>query len=64
MTKLSMGSPFSASFLCLQRVADAFAAHVMVRQPVQFGLHQRNELLERALVSASPVAEQHGDLLL
>ena len=48
----------------LQRVAGAFPAHIMMRQPVQFGLHQRDQLLERSLVSAAPVAEQLGDLFL
>ena len=48
----------------LQSVAGALPAHVMVGQPVQFGLHQREQLLKRSLVSAAPVAEQLGDLLL
>jgi hypothetical protein len=47
----------------LQGVASAFPAHVMVREPVQFGLHEREQLLKRSLVSAAPVAEQLGDLL-
>src|SRR6266478_2320974 len=47
----------------LQGVAGAFPAHVMVREPVQFGLHQRKQLLQRSVVSAAPVAEQLGDLL-
>jgi hypothetical protein len=47
----------------LQRVAGAFPAHIMMRQPVQFGLHKRNQLFERSLVSAAPVAQQLGDLL-
>jgi hypothetical protein len=34
-----------------------------MRQPVQFGLHKRNQLFERSLVSAAPVAQQLGDLL-
>src|SRR6478672_7043457 len=36
----------------------------MMRQPVQFGLHKRNQLFERSLVSAAPVAQQLGDFLL
>src|SRR5260370_11904676 len=47
----------------LQGVAGAFPAHVMVGEPVQFGLHQRKQLLERSFVSAAPVAEQLGNLL-
>src|SRR6266545_7648335 len=47
----------------LQGVAGALPAHIMVREPVQFGLHQREQLLKRSLVSAAPVAEQLGDLL-
>src|SRR6266536_6583039 len=47
----------------LQGVAGALSAHVMVGEPVQFGLHQREQLLQRSLVSDAPVAEQLGDLL-
>src|SRR5881409_22674 len=46
----------------LQGVSGALPAHVMVSEPVQFGLHQREQLLQRSLVSAAPVAEQMGDL--
>src|SRR5207244_10191576 len=35
----------------------------MMRQPVQFGLHKRNQLFERSIVSAAPVAQQLGDRL-
>src|SRR5436190_20533831 len=35
-----------------------------MRQPVQFGLHKQNQLFERSLVSAAPVAQQLGDFLL
>src|SRR5437773_5467307 len=47
----------------LQGVPGALPAHVLVGEPVQFGLHQREQLLQRSLVSAAPVAEQLGDLL-
>src|SRR5439155_9000241 len=47
----------------LQRVASALPAHVMMREPVQFGLHQREQLLHRSLICTTPVAEQLGDLL-
>src|SRR5262249_48644732 len=47
----------------LQGVAGALPAHVMVSQPVQFGLHQRKQLLERPLVSSAPVTEQLSNLL-
>src|SRR6266487_6041163 len=47
----------------LQGVAGAFPAHIIMCEPVQFGLYQREQLLQRSLVSAAPVAEQLGDLL-
>jgi hypothetical protein len=34
----------------------------MVRQSVQFGFHQRDQLPERSFVTASPCAEQSRDL--
>jgi len=34
----------------------ALTAHVTVGEPVQFGLHQREQLLKRSVVSAAPVA--------
>src|SRR5437867_11383551 len=36
----------------------------MVGQPVQFRLHQRDQFIERSFVSAAPVAQELGDLLL
>src|SRR6478735_6085118 len=39
------------------------SSHVMVGKSVQFGLHQREQLLDCALVSTAPGAEQLGDLL-
>src|SRR6266508_1297673 len=47
----------------LQGVAGALTAHVMVGEPVQFGLHQRKQLLQRSSVSAAPLTEQLGDRL-
>src|SRR6266513_5445453 len=47
----------------LQGVAGALPAHVMVGDPVQFGLHQWEQLLQRSLIPAAPVAEQLSDLL-
>jgi len=38
----------------LQSVARAFPAHVMMGAPVQFGLHQWEQLLQRAVVSVAP----------
>jgi hypothetical protein len=35
----------------------------MVSEPVQFGLHQREQFLQCSLVAAAPVTEQLGDLL-
>ena len=48
----------------LQGVPLSFAAHIIVRQAMQFGLHQRNQLIERGRVSAAPVHEKLRDLLL
>jgi hypothetical protein len=48
----------------LQGVPLSFAAHIIVRQPMQFGLHQRNQLIERARVSAAPVHSKLSDGLL
>ena len=48
----------------LQRVAGPLPAHVMVGEPVQFRMHQREQLPQRSLVSAAPLAEQLGDYLL
>ena len=42
----------------------AFPAHVMMRQSVQFRLHQWNQSLERAVVSATPIREQSSHFLL
>jgi hypothetical protein len=36
----------------------------MMRQPMQFGLDQRDQLIERAVVSVGPIGEQLGDFLL
>jgi hypothetical protein len=47
----------------LQRVAGPLPAHVMVGEPVQFRMHQREQLPKRCLVSAAPLAEQLGDRL-
>jgi hypothetical protein len=45
-------------------MTSAFPAHVMMRQPMQFGLDQRDQLIERAFVSVPPIGEQLGDFLL
>jgi len=42
----------------LQRVAGPLPAHVMVGEPMQFGMHQRKQLRQRFLVSVAPRAEQ------
>jgi hypothetical protein len=36
----------------------------MMRQPMQFRLDQRDQLIERAFVSVTPMGEQLGDFLL
>ena len=48
----------------LQGLPLSFAAHIIVRQAMQLGLHQRNQLIERGRVSAAPVHEKLRDLLL
>src|SRR5438477_12702062 len=48
----------------LQRVAGPLPAHVMVGEPVQFRVHQWEQLFQRSLVSVAPLAEQLGDCLL
>src|SRR6266576_6066359 len=48
----------------LQRVAGALPTHVMVGESVQLRMHQREQLPQRSLVSAAPLAEQLGDCLL
>jgi hypothetical protein len=47
----------------LQGVASSLPAHVMVGEPVQFRMHQREQLSQRFLVSVAPLAEQLGDRL-
>ena len=44
-------------------LVGVFAAHVAVGQPVQFSLHQRQELFESSLVSIAPVDKQTGDFI-
>src|SRR6266480_7693544 len=48
----------------LKSMALLLPAHVMVGEPVQFRMHQREQLPQRSLVSAAPLAEQLGDCLL
>src|SRR4026209_1575307 len=47
----------------LQGVPLSFAAHIIVRQAMQFGLHERDQFLQRSFVSAALLAEQLSDLL-
>src|SRR5215831_1959435 len=44
-------------------MAGSLPAHVMVGEPVQFRMHQREQLFQRFLVSVAPLAEQLGDRL-
>ena len=48
----------------LQGVSLFFAAHVMVGQAMQLGLHQRNQLIERIRVSAAPIPQKLRHLFL
>jgi hypothetical protein len=45
-------------------MTSAFLAHVMMRKPMQFGLDQRDQPIERAVVPVAPIGEQLGDFLL
>lgn len=47
----------------LQGVSGALPAHVMMGEAVQFGLHEREQLPQRSLISVAPIAEQLGDCL-
>ena len=47
----------------LERVAYGLPAHVMVREPMQFGMHQRKQFRQRFLVTVAPRAEQLRDRL-
>ena len=47
----------------LQRVADPLPAHVMVGEPVQFRMQQREQFPQRFLVSVAPFAKQLGHRL-
>ena len=44
----------------LQSVAGALPAHVMVSESGQFKLHQREQLLQRSLVSTDPTRRAVG----
>src|SRR5206468_4254683 len=48
----------------LKSMALPLPAHVMVGEPVQFRMHQREQLPQRSLVSAAPLAKQLGGCLL
>jgi hypothetical protein len=48
----------------LQGVPLSFTTHIIVSQAMQFGLHQRNQLIERGRVSAAPVCQKLRDLFL
>lgn len=44
-------------------MTGALEAHVVVRQPAQFFLDQREQLAERCLVAAAPLGEQLRDFV-
>jgi hypothetical protein len=43
-------------------VADAFSGHTVLRDPVQFLVHKRNQPFERGVVALAPGEQQSGDL--
>jgi len=45
-------------------VVRAFAAKMPAGEAMKLGIHQRRQLLQRLLVSASPLFQQHRDLVL
>jgi hypothetical protein len=49
---------------CLQRMASAFSTHIMMCEPVQFGLCQRNYPIKRGRISAALSNQKLSDLLL
>ena len=46
----------------LERVADALASKLTGRDPTQLRVDERQQLIERALVAATPVAEERRDV--
>ena len=47
----------------LQRVPDALLPHIAVRHPVQFGVDQRQQFIERRAVAPAPTLQQITDRL-
>jgi hypothetical protein len=47
----------------LQRVAGAFLTHLSARDAAQFGMNQREELIEGRPVASAPIGEQPGYFL-
>src|SRR5262249_47752192 len=47
----------------LQRMAGAFTAHVLFRQPAQFAVYQRHQLIHRRLITIAPGQEQLGNFV-
>ena len=47
---------------CLQTVADSLGAHVAPRQAVELGIDDGRQLLQGALVSISPGAQELADV--
>src|SRR5262245_30093227 len=48
----------------LQGVVGIFTPHLAVREPVQFSFNQRQEFIERGLISVTPVNKQRGNVIL
>jgi hypothetical protein len=46
----------------LERVAGSLASKLTCRNPTQLGVHERQQLIERALVAAAPVSEERSDI--
>jgi hypothetical protein len=47
----------------LQRVPGAFASHIVSGQTMQFGMNQRDQLLQRRLVAIAPSQQQLRDFV-
>jgi hypothetical protein len=46
----------------LECVADTFASKLTCCDPTQLSVHERQQLIERALVAATPIAEKRRDV--
>jgi hypothetical protein len=47
----------------LERMPGAFTAHVLFRQPAQFAVNQRYQLIHRCLIAFAPGQEKSGNFV-